>query len=177
MRWPRSLVGSSRGGGTFIFSVCRFLAVISLVGLNGCSPVDVGIPIDFGVFKGEITKYSVMCEVELVAGDCPRGMGLPLNPTTYAIYLEQQMVTGTTAGFVSKYTDCAIGDRKNWSCLWEPGGAKFGFTDGRFFDFSEPSDDFKEWKRVIHVSRSEYPAHSRAFVGVKRSQGSASANK
>ena len=91
--------------------------------------MDVGVPVDVGVLKDEITSYPmVMCQVELVNGWCPRGQGLPLNwNSTNKLYQDQQMVVSTSrGGLVDRLTNCAVGDRRNWKCTFDDRSGSIG---------------------------------------------------
>jgi hypothetical protein len=142
---------------------CASIVVIAVFSTVACSPMDAGVPVDFGVLQGEITNYPVKCEVDLVSYRCPMGQGLPLNPTTYKVYVKEQMVVGTTAGFVSKFTRCAIASRSSWACEWETDEGKFGFREGQFFDTSESELMQEEWRRVFYVSPPEYLEYRNTF--------------
>ena len=140
-------------------------ALAIVLAAAACSPMDVGVPVDVGVLKDEITSYPVMCQVELVNGWCPRGQGLPLNWTTYKVYPDQQMVVSTSrGGSVDRLTNCAVGDRRNWKCTFDDRSGSIGFSDGRYWETTSPSSPLYEpWQRVIYVSPGDYVAHSRAF--------------
>jgi hypothetical protein len=145
--------------------------VLLALSTTACSPVDAGVPLDLGALHAEITNYPVMCEVDLVAGDCPRGHGLPLNWTTYKVYVHEQMVIATPrAGGADKYTDCAVSDRQNWRCTADDYRRTFGFSNGRYWESSKDSGSplDETWKRVIYVSVADYTAHAEAFEKANR---------
>jgi hypothetical protein len=160
-----------KGGLTRLRQGLRTTGVLLLMSVAGaCSPIDAGVPLDLGVAMGEITAYPVMCEVELEGGDCPLGRGLPLNWTTYKVYVDQQMVVANTrGGFVRKFNNCAVADRVNWQCARPDDSGTFGFSEGRYWESSKKASLWDEqWKRVIYVSVVDYTAHSDAFVTAKR---------
>lgn len=68
--------------------------------------------IDWGILKGEITKYGIYpCK------DCTAGKWTQ-NEKKYRPSVSRQEVISWTPGMtgVDKYTKCAVVNRKNWQC-------------------------------------------------------------
>jgi len=72
---------------------------------------------------------------------------LPLNPTTYKI--ENGQVISSTAGFLSKYQDCAVMSVADWECRYRDSSGRFGIRNGEYWEYPEKPDT-----RI--VSRWEY---------------------
>lgn len=95
--------------------------------------------IDWSFIKGEIVEYPVMCQTKVNLGNCPQAF-VPLNKTTFKPNTDRQEVLywSEATGDVQKLTKCAVKDRKNWSCKYDDESAEFGFTNGKYWSFSNP---------------------------------------
>lgn len=91
--------------------------------------------IDWGFLKFEISHYPVLCSVELESGDC-KGEKTPLNRSIYRVSRWRQDVTYWYPGTnfpIERLTDCAIKNRKNWSCQFDDKSGRIGFSGGNFY--------------------------------------------
>lgn len=114
---------------------------------------------DINLFNvDEIRAYVAVCKtkVELNTCDFPN---YAQNISTYKVSYSSQRVISETGGIVTKYTDCSVKDRKNWSCSFDDKSGDFGFTSGTYFDIPN-------WDKIIifrdllekeyYVSRLEF---------------------
>jgi len=100
--------------------------------------------IDWGFLKSEITKYPVWYISEF-------GWGT-LNETVYKVSADRQEVIGHMPGLlVDRYTDCAVVDRKDWSCTYDDKSGRFGFNEGRFWDDDEKNNDWRFVSRPVYL--------------------------
>lgn len=144
---------------TFMRIVWRGVALAVLGIVSAC--------VDTGVLRGEITSYPVRCTVPMVEGRCPQGRGLPLNPTTFSVNEDQQAVVANLVGMVTRYTNCAIQNRRNWQCSYNDGAGTFGFDGGQYWERVNPdaltfmsAEDFDD---TFYVSRSEHLRYGQEF--------------
>lgn len=95
---------------------------------------------DWGFLKGEITEYPVQCTHKLNYGGCNEPQ-FTLNKTTYKVLPDRQEVLywNEASGTVEKLSKCAVKNRKNWSCSYNDDSATFGFTDGRYWSYTNQS--------------------------------------
>jgi hypothetical protein len=102
------------------------------------------IVIDWGFLKSEIIKYPISYY--------PEFGWTTLNKTTYKVSVKRQDVVGRMADFApNRYTDCAVVNRKNWSCTYDDGSGSFGFNRGHFWDNDEKNDDWKFVSRPVYL--------------------------
>ena len=127
----------------------------------------VGACVDTGVLRGDITSYPVQCKAAMVEGRCPQGRGLPLNPTTFSVNGDQQEVVSNLVGMTTRYTNCAIQNRRNWQCSNNDGSGTFGFDGGQYWQRVDPdsltfmsSEDFDD---TFYVSRLEHFRYGQEF--------------
>src|SRR4051812_11281367 len=144
------------------------VVMLALFG-SGCSggTSTTGVPVDLGVSQGEIIEYPVLCEVDLVNGDCPLGEGRPMYWTTFKVFVDKQMVAAETiGGLKSRYTKCAVVSRSSWECTDDDNTETLGFSDGQFWRRShEEGIVTEESRRMIYVDALKWVAHEQAFVG------------
>ena len=109
--------------------------------------------IDFGFLSSEITEYPVQCK-EKPSGNYCKNPEYQLNKTVYKVIKDRQEVIAKSEGFpqLQKYTDCAVIDRKNWTCKADDGSWEFGFSDGEFYRILYTGKEYN----VYYVSRLEY---------------------
>ncbi len=111
---------------------------------------------DLGLFKGEITEYSLSCDKEKYVNYRCLEKWLPLNPTTYKPNTNKQQVLYWTLSDIQTLKKCSVVNRKNWTCRYDDESAEFGFKDGQFWEASlgkSISDDLFETR---YVSKLEY---------------------
>ncbi|TSC94409.1 MAG: hypothetical protein CEN87_530 [Parcubacteria group bacterium Licking1014_1] len=110
-----------------------------------------------GFFNSEITEYPVVCKEEPVLNQC-NNPEYTLRKTTYkVIYNRQEVIYWTEDFSTQRLTRCAIKDKKNWSCKYDDESAEFGFTDGKYWNYSLiPSAGDDLWKNVYYPSRIKY---------------------
>jgi len=84
--------------------------------------------IDWGFIKHEITAYPIHCAHQVgLTGQCDN-VDFALRTTTYKIDKKNQAVLNWVQGFeVYKLTNCAIRNRKNWTCQYSDSDTEFGF--------------------------------------------------
>lgn len=113
--------------------------------------------IDWGFLKSEITKYPVMCKGRVAYNTCDNPE-FTLRKTTYKVLPQEQEVSYWTEGFdVQKLTNCAVGDRKNWTCRYNDNSAEFGFSNGSYWEVSlAPSLTAALAEREYYVSKSRW---------------------
>ena len=93
-----------------------------------------------GVLNSSITAYPAICSTGTEGYSCDL---IPLNRSTYFVDEENQTVHVRWPGLglpIEKYTNCAVIDRKNWTCTFNDGSGEVGFTDGIYIDFDFNSD-------------------------------------
>lgn len=95
---------------------------------------------DWGFFKSEITAYPAMCSEKVALGSCSNPE-FTLNRTTYKVLSDRQEVLywSEVSGDVQRLTKCAVKDRKNWSCKYNDNSAEFGFTNGKYWSYTNES--------------------------------------
>lgn len=116
--------------------------------------------IDWGFFKSEITAYPVQCKHTVELNQCEQPE-YTLRKTTYKVSSDRQEVLYWTEDFdTQKLTNCAVRDKKNWSCEYNDKSSKFGFTDGNFWEIVNTSKvlrltaDLTE--KTYYTSKLEY---------------------
>lgn len=94
---------------------------------------------DWGFLKGEITEYPVQCEHVVSLNQC-KSPQFTLNKTTYKILSNRQEVIywSEVTKTPDKLSNCAVINRKNWSCEYKDKSAKLGFTDGKYWSITNP---------------------------------------
>ena len=106
---------------------------------------------DLNFASGQITDYTLMCSQELVRNECTVSW-IQGPRTIFTVFKDQQVVVAQPVNLLpQRLAQCAVVDRKNWSCTEEGGKDLMGFADGRYLGTSilrEP------WKR--HVGRPEW---------------------
>jgi hypothetical protein len=126
-----------------------------------------GAACDIGVLTGEITVYPVRCMVAMVEGRCPQGEGLPMNPTTFSVNEDQQEVVSNLVGMITRYTNCAIQNRRNWQCLNNDGSGTFGFDGGQHWNRVNPDAltfmSAEECDDTFYVSRVEHLRYGQEY--------------
>ena len=106
----------------------------------------------------EIKAYSAICKTKVESNRCDNPE-YPQSIRTYKVSYASQQVISESGGFVDKYTDCTIKDKKNWKCSFDDKSGDFGFMAGTYFDI--PNWDkvklFKDLaEKTYHPSRLEY---------------------
>jgi hypothetical protein len=57
-----------------------------------------------------------------------------LSPSEYSVDTDHQRVVRSTAGFLARYDDCAVKDRRNWECRADGKDWIFGFRNGDYWE-------------------------------------------
>jgi hypothetical protein len=111
-----------RLGGAYVVSsiALGFLVLVS----SGCDLL----------WNGDITKYPVSC-TETIENNLCTGTWYTLNPTTYRVFADQQLVVYWTPGIrdtPEKLSNCVVRDIRNWVCKYNDGSAELQMNDGVF---------------------------------------------
>jgi len=110
---------------------------------------------DLGFVRGEITNYPIECETQVVDNKCPRAMAV-LSTTTYKVSFTSQTVVYWTEGFApGKLENCAVRNRRHWSCRFS-NDAAVGFNKGQYFEQAAPGQARFSEVNAIHVWRFRY---------------------
>lgn len=116
--------------------------------------------IDWGFIRGDITAYTVECKhpVNISTNYKCNNPEYTLRYTRYKVNVKRQEVVGWIEGFdPTRYKDCAIRNRRNWTCTYNDGSGTFGFNGGNYFDYGlKESTTDKLWEKMYTVSRIEY---------------------
>lgn len=116
--------------------------------------------IDWGFLRGEITEYPIQCN-EIIAPNVCKNIEFAQRKTTYKVDYDKQKVFYQTEGFsVEELSDCAIRDRKNWSCKYPDGSAQLGFTDGKFWVIDTPPDPILKEDHIQYVNKASWISQS-----------------
>src|SRR2546421_8579423 len=111
---------------------------------------------DWGFLKGEITSYPIQCKQKLVSYHCST-YDLILNPTTFKPLADRQEVLWWVDNLgVMKLGNCAIKDRKNWSCT-ESDGTQ-GFNNGVYVNTYNGNNNFlaDTVEKTFYVSKFDW---------------------
>ena len=108
--------------------------------------------------SSKIKSYGYWCEHEVApvisVNEC-RKISFPLNRQTFEIDKKnQRVISWFDDGSPIRTNDCAIRDRRNWSCTYDDGSGSFGFNSG----IAWSSDQFEKGNHVFYVSRWMYYA-------------------
>ena len=93
--------------------------------------------------RNEITVHLLFCDGTRTATRC-NGREETANPTTYKVFVDQQAVVYWSWGSsdITRFTFCAVRDRRNWSCQFEPPGnipsTEFKMIGGDYFEKTDP---------------------------------------
>jgi hypothetical protein len=143
---------------THAASITAVIVVCGLL-LSGCDRMTRG--------SNEITAYPIKCTADLVNGKCPIGRALPLNPTTYTVWPDQQFVVGELVGTITRYTNCVIVDVSNWECSYTDDSGTFGVTGGQFWDRAKPERVSPKYiadtPRYFYTSKQDYERFMQEF--------------
>ncbi|PYR51787.1 MAG: hypothetical protein DMF89_04710 [Acidobacteria bacterium] len=85
-----------------------------------------------------VTIYPVACDGTSVSSSvCCGKLGVPLNPTTFTVSVERQMVFDSIAGIMTPLHNCEVQDYLNWQCTtyWDASESKeVGPSEGAAYD-------------------------------------------
>ena len=115
-----------------------------------------------------ITQYPARCTVEMTNGVCPKAKAVALNPTTFTVLRDEQVVVADLIGSLTRYTNCAIVNTSSWKCSYNDSSGTFGFTNGNYWEDVNPSSVSKKYmddsRRYFYVSKAEHERFLREFI-------------
>lgn len=88
---------------------------------------------DIGFLKGEISEYSYLCIGDVRDFTCDGYWSPQGSFATYKVNSKSHEVISKSNYGVTRYKDCAVSDRKNWTCTFEDKSGEFGFRDGVYY--------------------------------------------
>jgi hypothetical protein len=114
------------------------------------------------------TIHAILCDQAVTDGrPCPEDQALPLNPTTYRFFPDEERVIVEGWGDVSEFVSCSVADSRNWRCEYRDGSGGMEVRDGSYREWSTDPRVQGQLERTLHVSPEEY---SRYVNGVRRRQ-------
>lgn len=118
--------------------------------------------VDWGFLKSEITAYPLHCSHKVgVLGECSN-VDFSTRAFIYKVDPKRQEVLYWVEGFeVSKLIDCAIRNRKNWTCKYSDNNTEIGFNNGKFFETVDPNSLTADLAaKTFYVSRHDWLVRS-----------------
>lgn len=114
------------------------------------------------------TIHAILCDQPVTDGrTCPEDQALPLSPTTYRFFPDEERVIVEGWGDVSEAVSCSVVDSRNWRCEYRDGSGGMEVRDGSYREWSTDPRVQRQLERTLHVSPEEY---ARYVDGVRRRQ-------
>jgi hypothetical protein len=114
------------------------------------------------------TIHAILCDQAVTDGrTCPEDQALPLNPTTYRFFPDDERVIVEGWGDISDAVSCSVADSRNWRCDYRDGSGGMEVRAGAYREWSTDPRVQRELERTLHVSPEE---HARYVTGVRRRQ-------